>query len=294
MPNETIDNSLVIEFSEMVHELAQQIRSRLRPFAKIVPMKGDYRAYDGLGEVEARKVDGRIVKADFDSIEHLRRKISRERFMINLPIDQKDVRARLMDPDGDYARACVKAFERNFDRVCYDAMFADVYTGREMNTTVTFAQDGGRTVTATSGLVYEKLLEIKRNWTDDEVGNDFPVKMCLGITGDEEEDLMLETELTSGDFTNQYVVDKGRVTQALSMDVVKFGANVKKPIIKEPSNRECFAMAENAICVGLSKEMSLKIEPRPDYVELRQVQIIMELGAVRTEGKLIQKVVTTP
>lgn len=291
--SQSVDASLIIEFSEMVHTLAQQLKARLRPHVKIRPMKGDFQTYDGLGTVEARKINERIARVEFDDIEHLRRKIKRERFGIALPIDEKDVRGRLMDPSGDYAAACVRAMERRFDRVCYEAMFADVLTGRDMDTTLTFAQDGGRTVDATAGLTYEKLLEINRNWTDDEVGNDYEVSKIFGCTGDEEEDMMLETELTSGDYSREYVIDKGRVQQALGLQIIKFGANVNNPIIAEPADRECFAMAEGGICVGLSKVMGLKIEPRPDYWELKQVSITMEMGAVRTEGKLIQKVETT-
>jgi len=37
----------------------------------------------------------------------------------------------------------------------------------------------------------------------------------------------------------------------------------------------------------------LKVEPRPDLIEVTQVQIVFDLGAVRTEGVLVQKVNTT-
>ena len=52
-------------------------------------------------------------------------------------------------------------------------------------------------------------------------------------------------------------------------------------------------MSSRALCVGMSKEMGIKIDNRPDMVETTQVQIVFDLGAVRTEGVLIQKVTTT-
>jgi hypothetical protein len=39
--------------------------------------------------------------------------------------------------------------------------------------------------------------------------------------------------------------------------------------------------------------MSLKVEERPDLIETTQIQVVFEIGAVRTEGSLIQKVSVT-
>jgi len=39
--------------------------------------------------------------------------------------------------------------------------------------------------------------------------------------------------------------------------------------------------------------MSVKIMERSDYIETHQGQVLMEIGAVRTEGALVQKVRVT-
>lgn len=290
----TIDQALITQFSDMLHVKSQQIRSRLRPHVSIRPMIGDRFAYDGLGTVEAREVQGRIVQTQFDDIEHNRRRIRRRRFVVTLPIDASDVRGMLTDPQGPYAEACIRAMERMFDRVGVEAAFADVATGREFDTTVSFATDGGLTVTATSGLVYEKLLEIRKNWRNNDVGNEIPESMLFLITGDEEEQLMKETELTSGDFSRQFVVDQGEITKAVGLNLLVYGADVPNPILSVASTtRSNIAMTGRGLSYGLSKSMSVDVKDRPDYVELKQVQVIGELGAVRTEGILVQKVTTT-
>lgn len=92
---QTIDNLLITQFSDMLHVKAQQIRARLRPFVNIKPMVGDVFAYDGIGNVEAREVNGRVVPTQFDDIDHNRRKIRRRRFVVTLPIDASDVRGLL-------------------------------------------------------------------------------------------------------------------------------------------------------------------------------------------------------
>ncbi len=290
----TIDANLITQFSDMLHVKAQQIRSRLRPFVIIRPMIGDRFAYDGLGTVEAREIQGRIVRTQFDDIEHNRRRIRRRRFVVTLPIDASDVRGMLTDPQGPYAEASIRAMERVFDRVGIEAAFADVQTGREFDTTVTFANDGGLTVTATGGLTYEKLLEIRKNWRNNDVGTDIPEKLLFLVTGDEEEQMMKETELTSGDFSKQFVVDQGEMTKAVGLNLLVYGADVPNPLLSVASTtRSNIAMTGRGLNYGLSKAMDVSIKDRPDYIELKQVQVIGELGAVRTEGILVQKVTTT-
>lgn len=291
---QSVDQALITEFSEMVHHVAQQKSSRLKPYVMVKQMSGDVFAYDGLGRVEAREVFGRNVPATFDDITHNRRKISRRRFVVNLPVDSSDVRGALLNPDSEYAAACAAAMMRQYDRVVVDSAFASVLTGRDFETTVTAATDGVLTVDATAGLTYEKLLEIKQNFLDNEVGVDADEKLFLTHTGDQFTDLMGEVELTSGDYTRQFTVEKGSIAQALGMDLIQFGANVTTPMFPSVSSeRNLIAASSRAFCVGVSKEMAIKITERDDYIETHQVQVVMEVGAVRTEGALVQKVRVT-
>ncbi len=290
----TIDQALVTEFSDLVHQEAQQLQSRLKPYLVVKQMSGDVFAYDGLGRVEAREVLGRNVPATFDDITHNRRKIARRRFVINLPVDGSDVRGALLNPESEYARAVAAGMLRQYDRVAYEAAFADVLTGRDFGTTVTAATDGVSTVTATAGLTYDKLLEIRQNFFDNDVGLDANEKLFFTITGKEHTALMGEEELISGDFSREFVVDKGRITQALGMDLIPFAGSVPQPILTVTGGvRYLLAASSRGICLGVSKEMSIKVQERTDYIETTQVQVVAEIGAVRTEGCLVQKVTTT-
>lgn len=291
---QSIDQALVTQFSDLVHQEAQQKTSKLKPFVQFKQMQGDLWAYDGLGRVDAREVQGRVVKADFDDIDHNRRKIARRRFIVNLPIDASDVRGSLLNVDSEYATACAAAMVRQTDRVIAEAAFADVNTGRDFENTVTATADGVTLVDATAGLTYAKLLEINQNFIDEDVGVDEDEKLFLTISGKENTSLMQEAELTSGDFTRELSVDNGRMRNAAGLELVQFAANAPQPIL-EVSGAERFLIAGSSrgICVGVSKEMSINIQERNDLVETHQVQIIMEIGAVRTEGVLLQKVRVT-
>lgn len=293
---QSIDKALITQFSDLVHHDAQQLTSRLKPYVQMKQMTGDVFAYDGLGRVDAREVNGRIAPADFDDIEHRRRKIPRRRFVINLPVDSSDVRGALLDPDSEYSKSVAAGMMRQMDRVVTEAAFADVQTGRDFENTTTFAADGGLEVDATGGLTYAKMLEIQENFIDNDVGLDADEKLYLTIGGRENTSLLQETELTSGDFTRQMSVDKGKMIFAAGHDLIHFASNAPRPIIQlngAGTERELIAASNRAICVGVSKEMSINIQERNDLIETHQVQVIMQIGAVRTEGELIQKVRVT-
>ena len=131
-------------------------------------------------------------------------------------------------------------------------------------------------------------------WRNHEVGNQVPEKKLLLITGDEEEALMKETELTSGDYSRKFVVDQGEITSGVGLQFIIFGADVPNPLLSvSGTTRDCLAMTDRGLVYGISKEMGVTVKDRPDLVETSQVQIIGELGAVRTEGVLVQKYQTT-
>lgn len=294
MSNQTIDNHLITQFSDMLHVKSQQIKSRLRPYVRVKNLTGEQFAYDGLDDVEMREIEGNNVPVTFDSINHRRRKIRKRRFVVTLPIDSSNVRAVLTNPEGDYAEACIRASERVFDKVGIEAAFATVYTGRDFETAVTAATDGVVTIDATSGYTYEKLLEIKRKFHNKEVGTQIAEQFLLLVTGDEEQDMFQETELTSGDFSRRFVVDRGEISVALGMNVLVYGGSVQNPMLSVASTtRDTIAMSSRALCYGMAVDMKLNVQERTDLYETTQVQVIVELGAVRTEGVLMQKVQTT-
>lgn len=293
MANE-IDNALITQFSDMVHVKAQQMKSRLRPFFRMKQMTGDNWAYDGIGIVEASEQNDRISLVKFNSIDHLRRKVSRRRFVVTLPLDSSDVRAVLTNPQNDYAGACTRAIERVYDRVGIESAFASVQTGRDFSTTVTAAADGVLTIDATAGLTYEKLIEVRRKFTNNEVGNDIPEQFVFLCSGDEENAMLLETILINTLYTQQYVVDKGEIIRVVGLNVVKYGASVANPLLSVTSGvRDCIVASERGMVYGMSLGLTLKVQERVDLVDTTQVQAIIQLGAVRTEGVLVQKLQTT-
>ena len=289
-----IETAQVIQFSSAVHLAAQQMKARFATMFPVKQLVGKSFAYDGIGSIEAQELTGRFNRVNFSDLKVTRRKIGRRRFSLTLPIDGDDVSKVLMNQEAEYAQACSMAMARVYDRIGIEASLATVYTGEDMDTAVSFATDGGQTVTATTGLTYEKLLEAIQNFIDADVGNDMVESFVFCISGDEHTALMKELELTSGDYTRTSNVDKGAIQEAVGLKLIKFAANSTSPILSVSGGvRDCIAMSSRGLCYAMPKQFELIVQDRADLVQTKQVQVNWTLGAVRTEGVLVQKVTTT-
>jgi hypothetical protein len=290
-----VNPAYVIQFSERTHMEVSQRESRLSPFTEVIPVVGKQHAYDGIGTVEASEVTAQYQPVEFDNIEHLRRELVGKQFKVVLPVDEKDVNQVLSDPTGKYAIRAAEAMKRRKDKVISDAAFADVKTGENMDTTVTFAADGGLTVDATAGLTKEKLDEVNRNYIDNEVSIEEDQMTMLAITGNENLQLMNEQEFLSVEFIdNKPLAGTGKISSVNGQKIVLFGANSSLPILDVNSTvRDCLSMAKGGIALGLWKDVEVEVQPRYDLISTWQIVVTMYIGAVRTEGVLVQKVQTT-
>lgn len=289
-----IETAQIIQFSDEVHVEAQQMKARFAGIFPVKQMRGKAYAYDGVGSIEAQELNGRFNAVTFSDLKITRRKIGRRRFSLTIPIDEDDVSKVLLNQEREYQRACAMSMARVHDRIGVEASLADVLTGEDFDTTVTFAADGGATVTATGGITYANLLSVVQNFIDEDVGNDMLEDFIFCISGDENTALMQETELTSGDFTRQFAVEKGSLVDVVGMRIIKFAANATNPILDVTAGvRSCIALSSRGLCYAMPKQFEIKVQERTDLVQTKQVQVNWTLGAVRTEGVLVQKVTTT-
>lgn len=290
-----VDTALITQFSNLLHTKAQQMQTRLMGRCQVIPITGENFAYDGVGMLEAKTNNSRNPLIDPQNPDYDRRKLTTDRVLVELIVDNRDVRRMFEDPSSKLVNECMYAIMRKADKIGITALHAPVYTGKDFSTTVTFASDGGQTVDATAGLTYAKLLEVKDNFKEKEVGLDMPEDLLFGCTEQEETAMLQLSQLTSRDFTAEYTVDKGKVARALGMDIILFGSGVDNPQLPVSSGtRDCFALSTKGLIYGMSKEFNVTvIENHPNYIESTYIRVMGDLGAVRTDGTRVQKVQTT-
>lgn len=288
----SIDTALVTQFTDQVHMLAQQKQNRLAPVVKTSVVAGKDKAIERLDRVEAIEIFQRHADTQMQDITHSRRKLAMREFRITLPIDDFDQVSTLIDPQAGYIEAMVAGMNRVKDRLVGEAAFAEVLTGRNFGTAVNFANDGGLTVSAGgTGLTYEKLTEARENFIDNDIGVDMGHETFLLVTGQQNSNMLAETELTSGDFTREYAVESGMIMNAVGFKVIHFSGTANQPIVQKVSTtRNVVAIAKDGIELGISKDITFRINERPDKNNLIQVQACFFAGATRVEGAMVQKI----
>jgi len=289
-----IDNATAIKFADQVHVNGQQQRTRLRSRVTVVPMSTRDMSVDTLDSLEAVEITSRHQKTQGQDIVHGRRRLRMREFRCTIYLDNADEITVLTDPERNYSMAVAKAMYRQFDRIVVDAAFADVYTGKDMTTLVTASSDGVKTVDATAGSTYDKLLELGQNFIDYEIGTEIEEDQTLCITGDEHTDFLQEQKLTSGDYSRDFASEKGKIIKAAGFDLIHFGGKVANPMLPVASTvRSCLAFASGGIHVGLAKDAEIYVDIRADLNRAKQVQAVLMMGAVRKEGARVQKFNTT-
>jgi hypothetical protein len=300
----TYNNTTTRQFSADVHHLVQQSVAKMTPFIKLKQLKAADLAYDRLGSVDMREITGRFVAVEFDDPAFSRRQLSNRRFVLSLPIDDKDDIEAKLEWDTEFKKMIAKAIVRQKDRIAIEAAFATVNTGPQFATPVTAVADGVLNVNCvvSGGINYDKLLEVTQNFIDREVD---PADHLMGLTvgGREHTDLMQENQLTSGDFNREYFIEKGSMVKAAGLELLKYGALVTNPmfptiLVANPLNisgsneKQHIAIAQGGICVGLAKDFEIKVYDDHRYYGTRVIEVSAQMGAVRTEGALVQRVVT--
>lgn len=290
----SITDAFKSQFSDTVYRIAQQTMARMRSYVDIRPMNAEDLLLDRIGSIEAQELNTRFPIITPADVQWDRRRVAATRIGVAQFVDDWDAERLLTDPRSILAQRAAESLERKFDRIALTALTATVLTGRDGAVPVTAAADGVQTVDATGGFTYETLLRLSSNFQKNEVGTETPIRKCLVITEQEHEQLMKEGTLINGDFSKQYVVDKGYMTRALDFDILVYGSNMPNPMVPVVNGvRQCLCFASGAVVIGLSKAWDIKVKERNERWDTDQILASGRLGGTRMEGTKVQIVQTT-
>lgn len=290
----TIGDVLITKFGNTVFELAQQTSARLRPCVQLEQVMGENMFFPRVGSVEAQQLNERFPEVIPADMQWDNRRLAPTRVGVPLFVDRWDADRMLADPKSVLADRAAQALERYFDRQVIAALNATVFTGRQGTTAISAATDGVVTIDATAGFTYDTLLQIDAAFQSQEVGVAAPLSKFLLISEQEHQQLMKEGTLISGDFSKQYVVDKGYMIRALDFEIIIFGSKVPIPMLPvSGAVRNCFAIAMGAVKVGITQSWDIEVKERNDRWHTTQILASGILGAVRMEGVRVIQINTT-
>ena len=283
-----ITTSFVEQYSSNVAMLSQQMGSKLRSSVDVEKVTGKNAFFDQVGVTAAQLRTSRHGDTPQIDTPHSRRRLSLADYEWADLVDDVDKVRMLVDPTSSYARAAAAAMNRAMDDVIITAFNASANTGVAGGTS-TALPSGQKTATSdqSDGLTIAKLLAAKKILDNNDV--DPSLKRYIVCGPQQISDLLGTTQVTSSDYNTVKALAEGSINSYLGFEFI-----MSTRLNKDATNttdRLVFAYTEDAIKLGIGKDISAKISERADKSYSTQVYYCMSLGAVRMEE---EKVVQIP
>ena len=282
-----ITTSFVEQYSSNVTMLSQQMGSKLRGSVDVETINGKNAFFDQVGVTAAQIRTSRHGDTPQIDTPHSRRRLSLADYEWADLVDDVDKVRMLIDPTSSYAKAAAAAMNRSIDDVIITAMNASASTGVAGGTS-TALPSGQKTATSdqSDGLTIAKLLSAKKIMDDNDV--DPSLKRFIVCGPQQISDLLGTTSVTSADFNTVRALSTGEVNSFLGFEFI-----MSTRLNKDATNttdRLVFAYTEDAIKLGIGKDIAAKISERADKSYSTQVYYCMSLGAVRMEEKKVVQI----
>jgi len=282
-----ITTSFVEQYSSNVTMLSQQMGSKLRGSVDVETINGKNAFFDQVGVTAAQIRTSRHGDTPQIDTPHSRRRLSLADYEWADLVDDVDKVRMLIDPTSSYAKAAAAAMNRSIDDVIITAMNASASTGVAGGTS-TDLPSTQKTATSdqSDGLTIAKLLSAKKIMDDNDV--DPSLKRFIVCGPQQISDLLGTTSVTSADFNTVRALSTGEVNSFLGFEFI-----MSTRLNKDATNttdRLVFAYTEDAIKLGMGKDISAKISERADKSYSTQVYYCMSLGAVRMEEKKVVQI----
>ena len=279
-----ITTSFVEQYSSNVTMLSQQMGSKLRGSVDVETINGKNAFFDQVGVTAAQIRTSRHGDTPQIDTPHSRRRLSLADYEWADLVDDVDKVRMLVDPTSSYAKAAAAAMNRSIDDVIITAMNASASTGVAGGSS-TDLPAGQKTATSdqSDGLTIAKLLSAKKIMDDNDV--DPSLKRFIVCGPQQISDLLGTTSVTSADFNTVRALSTGEVNSFLGFEFI-----MSTRLNKDTTDRLVFAYTEDAIKLGMGKDISAKISERADKSYSTQVYYCMSLGAVRMEEKKVVQI----
>ncbi len=283
-----ITTSFVEQYSSNVAMLSQQMGSKLRGSVDVETVRGKNAFFDQVGVTAAQLRTSRHGDTPQIDTPHSRRRLSLADYEWADLVDDVDKVRMLVDPTSSYARAAAAAMNRAMDDVIITAFNASANTGVAGGTS-TALPSSQKTATSdqSDGLTIAKLLSAKKILDNNDV--DPSLKRYVVCGPQQISDLLGTTQVTSSDYNTVKALAEGSINSYLGFEFI-MSTRLNKDATYT-SDRLVFAYTEDAIKLGIGKDISAKISERADKSYSTQVYYAMSLGATRMEE---EKVVQIP
>jgi len=282
-----ITTSFVEQYSSNVAMLSQQMGSKLRSSVDVESVTGKNAFFDQVGVTAAQLRTSRHGDTPQIDTPHSRRRLSLADYEWADLVDDVDKVRMLVDPTSSYAKAAAAAMNRAMDDVIITSFNASASTGvAGGSSTALPSSQKYATSDQSDGLTITKLLSAKKILDNNDV--DPSLKRYIVCGPQQISDLLGTTQVTSGDYNTVKALAQGDINSYLGFEfITSTRLNMDSSYT---TDRLVFAYTEDAIKLGIGKDIGAKISERADKSYSTQVYYAMSLGAVRMEEKAVVQI----
>lgn len=300
MPVSSIETAFVKQYTANLYILSQQRGSKFQDKVRVESISNAEQAYwDTLGVVAAQKITGRHSATPNNEQEHGRRRADPADYDTNSFIDKEDDLKMIVDPTSPYAMRQADALGRTKDDVVIEAALGQAKEGKEGSTQYYLYEEskginGDGTVTdigtlpsvqVVTTITLAKILTMMQLFNDEDVDPD--IEKYWAVTPRTIRGMLDLTEVGSADYNTVKTLVQGKVDTFGGFKF--FWSNRLGTDAASNTGYREFAWAKDGIILGLAKEISSRIDPRPDLRYTTQVYSWMSMCAVRMEGAKVHE-----
>lgn len=279
----TITVAQVQQYKSNILMLFQQEGSKLRSLVRTESINAKYHYFERLAPTTAiRGVSRHAPTPQVDS-QHSRRRVGIEDFAWADLIDDEDKLRMLIDPQSAYAQNAAHALGRAVDMIIIEAFTASAFEGETGATVTPFPTSTNQIVDGGTGMTIAKLRQLARFMDANNVPESGRHVLYSPIA---KEQLLKTTEVTSADFNTVRALVQGQIDTFLGFKFHMIAdAHDGNMLPKTGNVRTCFGWHERCMGLALAKDISVRVDQRPDLRYATQVYACATFGAVRIEDE---------
>lgn len=292
--------------------LSQQLESRLRSTCIEQTVIGRTFYGERVGATAGADIEDRHGDTPLISTPHSRRRGTMVDWDWGDLVDDLDKQKMLIDPLSTYVRNAIGAANRRIDKHIYDALGGTAAAGQSGGDTVnnydaeecrlvdsdgTVVAAGSNHSAATStGLTIGKLLTCKQLLDEGDIN---PERQRYFVTNPYNINQMLNaTEIKNADYNTVKALAMGKLDTFMGFKFImlqNFQDEIKGHLRDSEAETadeavECYAWAQDAISLGVGKDVTTRVTERADKRYSIQPYVKMSFGAVRVEGPAVVEI----
>jgi hypothetical protein len=278
----------VEQFKAYVVHLAQQETSRLRTCVREEMVTGEYHNFERLAATDAVVKTSRHTPTPVLNAEHSRRKLIMSDFLWGDMIDEEDQIRALISYTGAYTQNAAMSMGREWDKLIITAAWGNALETDENRAIQNVALPAGQKIAAgTTQLTISKVTQAKYILDSNEIAAE---NRYIVVSAQEIQSMLNTTEITSSDYNTVKALRNGEVDFFLGFEWKR--TELLDTTLDANASRRCLAWQKDSMGLGVGRDVTTKIDQRPDFSYAWQVFAAFSANAVRIQDEGVVEIGT--